>query len=230
LIGPNGAGKSTLFDVLNGLLRPDCGTVHLFGRDVTRLRAWDRAALGLGRTFQAHRIDLHQSVRDNLLAGAYTTAGGSLPGVLLGLPGSGAGMRRAEEAAWAVAQLFAIDRYWDERPVALSFGNRRRVEIGRTLMARPRLLLLDEPTAGLDPTASAILLSLMNELQADLGLTVLLVEHHVRTVLDNCDLVYVLAQGEVVAVGSPADVLSHPEVRSKYLGSDFLLGTAGRGA
>ncbi|HEY3238973.1 MAG TPA: ATP-binding cassette domain-containing protein, partial [Acidimicrobiia bacterium] len=229
LIGPNGAGKSTLFDVVNGLLRPDRGTVHLFGRDVTRLPAWDRAALGMGRTFQAQRINLHQSVRDNLLAGAYTTAGGSLPGVLLGLPGAGAGMRRAEDAAWAVATLFGIDRYWDERPVALSFGNRRRVEIGRSLLAGPRLLLLDEPTAGLDPTASAILLSLLNELQANLGLTVLLVEHNVRAVLEHCDLVYVLAQGELVAAGSPAEIMSHPEVRSQYLGADFLFRAGGGG-
>ncbi len=100
----------------------------------------------------------------------------------------------------------------------LSFGNRRRVEIGRSLMCAPRVLLLDEPSAGLDPTAAGLLFSLVKQLQQDLGLTLVLIEHHVRAVLENCDLIYVLNQGQVVAAGAPDDVANHPEVRSHYLG------------
>jgi ABC-type branched-subunit amino acid transport system ATPase component len=221
LIGPNGAGKSTLFDVVNGLKRPTTGRVELFGADVTGRRAWDRAKLGMSRTFQANRINLDLPVSDNLLSGAHTMIKGSLVGVLAGVPRSWADMRRAEEAAWAVAELLDIDRHWDELAGALSFGNRRRVEIGRTLLAGPRLLLLDEPAAGLDPAAAGILFSLVKRLHQDLGLTVLLVEHYVRAVLENCDLVYVLSQGELVAVGTPDEVSNHPDVRSQYLGVDF---------
>ena len=100
----------------------------------------------------------------------------------------------------------------------LSFGNRRRVEIGRSLMGAPRLLLLDEPSAGLDPEAARLLFSLVKELQRDLGLTLVLVEHHVRSVLENCDLIYVLNQGQVVAACGPDQVAEHPDVRSQYLG------------
>jgi branched-chain amino acid transport system permease protein len=223
LIGPNGAGKSTLFDVASGLLRPESGAVTLFGTDVTGRPPWERAASGMARTFQSLRVDPHQPVRDNLLAGAYTTAGGSLFGILAGRPDSWAGMRRAEEAARAVAELLAIDRYWDEYPSSLSFGNRRRVELGRTLMTAPRLILLDEPTAGLDPGASELLLTLLKELQADLALTVVLVEHHVPAVLAHSDRVYVLDQGRVLAQGTPAEIVDDPEVRSRYLGAAFRL-------
>ncbi|MGH8999543.1 MAG: ATP-binding cassette domain-containing protein [Acidimicrobiia bacterium] len=221
LIGPNGAGKTTLFDVVNGLRKAETGNVMLFGTDITPTRAWDRAALGVSRTFQASRLNLDLSVAENLLAGAYTMIPGNLASSVLGLPRSRAGMQRAEQAAWAVAQLLAVDHYWDQPVRVLSFGNRRRVEIGRSVMSGPRLLLLDEPSAGLDPKAAGLLFALVKQLHQDLGLTVLLVEHYVRAVLENCDLVYVLGRGEVVAAGSPDEVANHPEVRSQYLGPDF---------
>jgi ABC-type branched-subunit amino acid transport system ATPase component len=221
LIGSNGAGKSTLFDVISGLRTPDAGCTVLGGRDISATPAWDRAALGLSRTFQASRVDLDLSVADNLLSGAYPMIPGNLMESILGLPEPRAGMRRAEEAAWAIAELLDLERHWDEPPRVLSFGNRRRVEIGRSLMSAPRVLLLDEPSAGLDPTAARHLFSLVRQLHRDLGVTVLLVEHHVRAVLEHCDLIYVLNQGHVVAVGTPDEVADHPDVRSHYLGVDF---------
>ena len=207
LIGANGAGKTTLFDVISGLRTPDGGRVALAGRDISTTRAWDRAALGLSRTFQANRVDLDLSVGENLLSGAYTTTRRAQ-----------GGMQRAEDAAWALAELLGIDRHWDDPAGVLSFGNRRRVEIGRSLMCAPRLLLLDEPSAGLDPTAADLLFSLVKQLQQDLGLTLVLVEHHVRAVLENCDLIYVLNQGRVVSAGRPDEIADHPDVRSHYLG------------
>jgi len=229
LIGPNGAGKSTLFDVVNGLKRPNAGTVTLFGRDVTAARAWDRAAMGMSRTFQANRINLDITVAENLLSGAHTMIRTTLAGTLAGVPSAWAAQRRAEDAAWAVAELLDIERHWDELPGALSFGNRRRVEIGRTLLAGPRLLLLDEPAAGLDPNAAGIFFALVKKLHQDLGLTVLLVEHYVKAVLRTCDLVYVLSRGELVASGTPAEVASHPDVRSQYLGWEFDYSTLNTG-
>jgi len=221
IIGPNGAGKSTLFDIINGLRPPDAGTISLFGEDITGTQAWDRAALGLSRTFQSSRVNLGLTVADNLLSGAYNTIPGSLVEAVVGLPRARAGERRAEEAARAVAHLLGLAEYFDEIVGNLDFGAQRRVEIGRSLMSGPRLLLLDEPAAGLDANEAHALFALIRRLEADLGLPVLLVEHYVKAVLDNCDVVYVLSQGQIIAAGTPDEVANDPQVRAVYLGQSF---------
>jgi ABC-type branched-subunit amino acid transport system ATPase component len=218
LIGPNGAGKSTLFDVINGLRMPDGGEVSLFGRPITRTNAWDRAKLGLSRTFQSNRVSLELSVLDNLLAGAHHMIPGSLVSTILGLRSARNGERRARQVAEAVAELLDIAEVAEEPVGSLDFGSQRRVEIGRSLMSAPKMLLLDEPAAGLDSTEAAHLFALIRRLEADLGLTVLLVEHYVKAVLTHCDLVYVLNEGRLIAAGAPDEIANHPEVRAAYLG------------
>jgi ABC-type branched-subunit amino acid transport system ATPase component/ABC-type branched-subunit amino acid transport system permease subunit len=219
LIGPNGAGKTTLFDVISGLRTPQDGRVGLFDNDVTGVPAWDRAKLGMARTFQTTRVIKELSVAENLLAGAYRRIDPGPLSFLAGRRSAWDALAKAEEAAWAVARLLDIDRYWNERAGTLEFSGRRRVEIGRALLAGPRVLLLDEPAAGLDPASSAALFNLIRKLHHDLGLTVLLVEHYVKAVLDTCDLVYVLAQGSVLASGTPQEISDHAEVREHYLGT-----------
>ncbi|MGQ0626412.1 MAG: branched-chain amino acid ABC transporter ATP-binding protein/permease [Sporichthyaceae bacterium] len=219
LLGPNGAGKSTLFDVIAGVRRPERGTVSLFGTDVSTMNAWDRSKLGMSRTFQSTRVMTDLTVADNLLAGAYQRISAHPLRFIAGDPRAWAQLRAAEEAAWAAARLLDIDRYWNERAGVLEFSARRRTEIGRCLLAGPRLLMLDEPAAGLDPASSVALFSLLKRLHADLGLTVLLVEHYVKAVLDSCDLVYVLAEGKVLSCGTPAQVAADPEVQARYLGT-----------
>ncbi|MBA3741589.1 ATP-binding cassette domain-containing protein [Sporichthya sp.] len=219
LIGPNGAGKTTLFDVVSGLTRPDRGTVRIFGSDVTRDQPWDRAALGMTRTFQTTRIVKELSVADNLLAGAGLRIRGSLAQFAVGMPAPWRQVREAEEAAWAIACLLDIERYWDERVGELEFSARRRTELGRALLSGPQILLLDEPTSGLDPASSGALIGLVRRLQADLGLTVLLVEHYVKAVLDGCDLVYVLAEGQILAHGEPGTIAADAQVQERYLGA-----------
>ena len=218
LIGPNGAGKSTLFDVINGLRMPDGGEVHLFGQPITGTNPWDRAKLGLSRTFQSNRVSLELSVLDNLLAGAHQMIAGSFVSTILGLPGARAGERRARRVAEAVAELLDLSDAAGEAVGSLDFGSQRRVEIGRSLMSAPRLLLLDEPAAGLDSMEAAHLFALVRRLEADLGLTVLLVEHYVKAVLAHCDLIYVLNEGRLIAAGGPDEIVAHPEVRAAYLG------------
>ena len=222
LIGPNGAGKTTLFDVISGFTTADSGRVELFGQDVTKVKPWDRSKLGMARTFQSTRVITELTVGENMLAGAYHQIKPSVWKFLIGWPGAWQEMRRAEEAAWAAARLLDVDRYWDERTGTLEFSARRRSEIGRALLAGPRLLLLDEPAAGLDPASSSAMFSLIRRLHKDLGLTVLLVEHYVKAVLDTCDLVYVLAQGSVLSQGTPAHVANDPDVRDRYLGTRML--------
>ncbi|MGQ0843243.1 MAG: branched-chain amino acid ABC transporter ATP-binding protein/permease [Sporichthyaceae bacterium] len=219
LLGPNGAGKTTLFDVISGVRKPTHGKVSLFDNDVTGMSAWDRSKLGMARTFQTTRVMTDLTVGDNLIAGAYQRIKSHPALFLAGMPSAWQEMRQAEEAAFAAAQLLDIDRYWNERCGSLEFSARRRAEIGRCLLAGPRLLLLDEPAAGLDPASSVALFTLIKKLHEDLGLTVLIVEHYVKAILDSCDLVYVLAEGKILAQGTPEEVANDPEVRSRYLGN-----------
>jgi ABC-type branched-subunit amino acid transport system ATPase component/ABC-type branched-subunit amino acid transport system permease subunit len=221
LIGPNGAGKSTLFDILNGLRQPDSGSVLLFGQDVSQAPPWDRAALGLSRTFQSSRVNLDLTVGENLMAGAYLMIPGSVVEAVAGMPRAQTGERRAQEAGRAVAELLDVAADWDEFVRNLDFGAQRRVEIGRSLLSGPRLLLLDEPAAGLDASEATALFALIRQLEQDLGLTVLLVEHYVKAVLENCDLIYVLARGRIIAAGSAEEITADPEVRAVYLGEDY---------
>jgi ABC-type branched-subunit amino acid transport system ATPase component len=219
LLGPNGAGKSTCFDVLNGLKTPDSGTITMFGKDVTKLRPWDRAKLGMGRTFQANRLNHDLSVGENLLSAAHLAIKGNPITTLLGFPGPRKSEQRATEAAYAMCVLLGIKDHWHDRVSDLDFGRQRRIEIGRSLMCGPAIVLLDEPAAGLDADDAHALFALLRQLQRDLGLTIILVEHYVKAVLENADLVYVLNQGQLLASGTPAEVAADPVVRAEYLGS-----------
>ena len=219
LLGPNGAGKSTCFDVLNGLKVPDSGQIVMFGKDVTSVRPWDRAKLGMGRTFQSNRINMDLTVGENLLSAAHLAIKGNVLATLLGLPYVAKSEERAEQAAYAMTVLLGIKDYWHERASDLDFGRQRRIEIGRSLMCGPAIVLLDEPAAGLDAVDAHALFALMRQLQKDLGLTVIIVEHYVKAVLANADIVYVLNQGQLMASGTPAEVAADPVVRAEYLGS-----------
>jgi ABC-type branched-subunit amino acid transport system ATPase component/ABC-type branched-subunit amino acid transport system permease subunit len=224
LIGPNGAGKTTLFDVISGFTTPDAGRIELFGRDVTRTSPWDRARLGMTRTFQNTRVIGELTAGDNICGGAWASVDASTAAFLAGRRSAWAQLQKAEEAGYAAARLLDVHRYWDERVGTLEFSARRRIEIARALVAGPRLLLLDEPAAGLDPASSSAMFSLVRRLHRDLGLTVLIVEHYVKAVLDSCDLVHVLAEGRVLASGTPAEIAANAAVQERYLGTrlDYL--------
>ena len=218
LIGPNGAGKSTLFNVLNGFTAPDTGEVILFGQDVTRKQPWDRAKLGMSRTFQANHIDLDLTTFDNLLAGAYQLIRGGLVASVLRSKNTFADEQRARVAAKAVARLLGLEPVINVMARNLDFAAQRRIEIGRSLMSGPRLLLLDEPTAGVDSHEARELVALVKRMQVDLGLSVLLIEHYVQAVMENCNPIYVLDQGTLIASGTPSEVSKDPKVRASYLG------------
>ncbi len=219
LIGPNGAGKTTLFDVISGFSTPDSGRIELFGQDVTRTSSWNRSRLGMTRTFQNTRVIPELTAGDNICGGAWASVRASTASFVAGRPAAWAKLRQAEEAGYAAARLLDVHLYWDERVGTLEFSARRRIEIARALVAGPRLLLLDEPAAGLDPASSSAMFSLIRRLHSDLGLSVLIVEHYVRAVLDSCDLVHVLAEGAVLASGTPAEIAANTEVQDRYLGT-----------
>jgi ABC-type branched-subunit amino acid transport system ATPase component len=220
VIGPNGAGKSTLFDVINGFTPPRRGRVLAFGIDVTKARPWDRAQLGMSRTFQANHVDPDLPVMDNLMVGAFALIRGGVLAGILGTRTNAGDERRADSVARAIARLLDLERVLTVPCRSLDFGAQRRTEIGRSLMSGPRLLLLDEPSAGLDGFEARELIMVVKKLQTDLGLTVLLVEHYIRTVMENSDLIYTLDQGQVIASGTPAEIAVDAAVRAAYLGEE----------
>lgn len=237
VIGPNGAGKTTLFNLIAGLDTPDEGDVTFDGRDVTGLPAERLAVLGLARTFQHGRVFANLSVLDNVLVGAHTRLRAVRPRLpLLGPVGElvlallrPAAVRAEEERlraeALEILALFGerlIPRI-DKPAHSLSYANRRRLEIARALALKPRILLLDEPTAGMNPTETAEMLEIIRDLKGT-GLTILLIEHKLDLVMRLSDRVVVMDHGARIAEGQPAAVASDPAVIEAYLGHKAIGG------
>lgn len=216
LIGPNGAGKTTFFNCVLGVLRPDGGQVLLEGRDIGGLPVHARALLGVGRTFQRVELFTESTVREHLLIAERTRRGdGRLWKDLLGR-----GRPRAEEIARCdeVLDLLGLADLADEPIERLSLGTARLVEVGRALMTDPKLLLLDEPSSGLDRDETALLARTLQEVQAAHGFAILLVEHDVELVSGFTERAYVLDFGCLIASGPTAEVMSRDEVRAAYFG------------
>jgi branched-chain amino acid transport system ATP-binding protein len=216
LIGPNGAGKTTFFNCMLGVLPIDAGRVELDGRDVTGLPVHQRARLGIGRTFQRIELFPDSSVRDHLLVAERVRRGdGRLWKDLFGL-----GRPKPDEIAKCdeVLELLGLAHLAEQPIERLSLGQCRLVEVGRALMTEPKLLLLDEPSSGLDRTESAQLAQTLREVQAEQGFSILLVEHDVELVSSFTTRAYVLDFGRIITEGPTQEVLASAEVRAAYLG------------
>ena len=225
LIGPNGAGKTTLFNCLLGVLRPTAGKVELEGEDVTGLPVHERARRGIGRTFQRIELFPGTSVREHLLIAdrmlgsvAGGAAGGRRRSFWRDL--DGLGRPRADEVARCdgVLELLGLGPMADEPIERLSLGQGRLVEVGRALMTEPRLLLLDEPSSGLDRDETAALAATLLEVQREHGFAVLLVEHDIELVASFTSRAFALDFGRMLRTGPTAEVLASPEVREAYFG------------
>ena len=218
LIGPNGAGKSTLLNCVSGITRPTTGTVRLGDTDLVGLRPDQIATMGLGRVFQHPQVIAELSVLDNLLVASHRRLRFSVLAEMIGLPS----VRRAEDAAraeaLAVARRIGLAGSLDVLTGSLPYGHRKLLELGRVILMGARLLLLDEPIAGLNEGEIEHLADLVLALRTESGLSILLVEHNMGLVRRLCDRAVVLDAGQVIAEGTPEAVLNDPRVLLAYLG------------
>ena len=217
LIGPNGAGKTTLLNLISGLLQPTGGTIELDGRRIDRLPPHRIAALGISRTYQNIRLFAGLSAADNVVVGQHLRRHAPFWQRLFLLPSARREERAAREAAEAGLARVGLRERARIAAASLSYGEQRRVEIARALAAQPRLLLLDEPTAGMNPGEAAAVARLVREVASE-GRAVLLIEHNVRLVMELCDRITVLNFGKVIARGTPAEIGKDPAVIAAYLG------------
>jgi branched-chain amino acid transport system ATP-binding protein len=219
IIGPNGAGKTTFFNMLTGLYRPSLGRVLFDGRDVTTKRPDQITALGVARTFQNIRLFGTMSAIENVLVGQHSRLKASVFGSIVRTPRVRREERAAREKAHELLSYVGVEkRRHDDAASYLSYGDQRRVEIARALASDPQLLLLDEPTAGMNPQESERLTAFMRTLRDDRGLTILLIEHDMKVVMGVSEQVTVLDHGEKIAEGEPQAVRHDARVVEAYLG------------
>jgi branched-chain amino acid transport system ATP-binding protein len=218
LIGPNGAGKTTLFNVITGFQRGDRGSVRFAGEEVLRRPAYAIARRGMVRTFQITRALAAMPVLDNMTLAAPDQPGERFRNLVLHPRAVREREREVHERALELLDVFGLEKHVDAYAGTLSGGQRKLLELARALMARPRLLLLDEPMAGINPTLGRRLLDHMQRLRREQGMTILFVEHDMEVVMNHSDRVVVMAEGRVIATGEPHQVREDPAVIDAYLG------------
>jgi len=219
LIGPNGAGKTTVFNLISRIYTPGNGTIHYDGCDLLAQPAHRIAALGIARTFQNIELFEHATVLQNLLIGRHVHRRTGLWSELLFLPRVRAAERETREKVEEVIDFLDLQHYRDTMIAGLPYGVRKVVELGRALATAPKLLLLDEPSSGLNVEETGDMVFWIQDIVHDLGITVLMVEHDMSLVSAVADRVLAMNQGEVLALGSPAEVQAHPGVIEAYLGA-----------
>ena len=220
LIGPNGAGKTTAFNMITGVYRPTEGELTFNGKSIVGKKPGEITARGIARTFQNIRLFSELSVLENVKIAYHTRAKYTVAEAVLRLGRYFKEEREIEEKAMKLLAIFHLEKHAHELAKNLPYGAQRRLEIARALAAKPKLLLLDEPAAGMNPQETQELMEMIRWIKKEFGLTILLIEHDMSLVMGICERIYVLEYGEIIAEGTPKEIKENPEVIRAYLGGE----------
>ena len=220
LIGPNGAGKTTVFNLITGMYTPIEGSITLNDKNLVGLPVHEIASMGLGRTFQNLRLWRHMTVLEHVKIARFSKIHYGLVGAFLGTPRRVREENEIEANALQLLELVGISHLADQVVTNLPYGAQRKVELARALATEPTVLLLDEPTAGMNPEELANMMTIIRKVHQELGLAIFLIEHRMKFVMDLCERIQTLVFGEIVAEGTPQEIRSNPKVIDAYLGKE----------
>jgi branched-chain amino acid transport system ATP-binding protein len=223
LIGPNGAGKTTIFNLITGVYHPTEGKILLEGKDITRLETNQIADRGLGRTFQNLRLWRYLSVLDHVKMARYSKLTYGLAGAFFGTPKRIREEKATDNLAMELLELVGIPHLANQIVTNLPYGAQRRVELARALATEPKVLFLDEPTAGMNPEELIQMMDIIRRVHREIGMAIFLIEHRMKVVMELCEIIQTLNFGEVIAEGTPEEIRNNPQVIEAYLGKEVEL-------